>query len=72
MHAQSWGATLMLQRVQAAPDMLAALQLAAIQMQMGMPAVPNGMGGSGLGGSNGAGRRPPPPSSQQGGHEAAQ
>ena len=60
-YAQGWGVTAMLQRVQAAPDMLAALQMAAIQMQMGMGAVPNGMGGSGLGGSNGAGRRPPPP-----------
>ena len=61
MRLQGWGVIIMLQRVQAAPDMLAALQLAALQMQMGMAAVPNGMGGSGLGGSNGAGRRPPPP-----------
>ena len=61
------GVTPMLEVVQAAPDMLAALQLAAIQMQMGMAAAPTGMGGSGLGGSNGAGRRPPPTNSQQGG-----
>ena len=52
-----------LKLAQAAPDMLTALQMAAIQVQMGMAAAPNGMGGSSLGGSNGAGRRPPPASS---------